>query len=255
MSECAQTLCVATYNIHGGLGRDRRVDFERVADVILDLDADVIALQEVETPATVPYGAMGLVHRLDQQGYHSVHGPTLRSERGSYGNVLITRLPVMRHFGHDLSEPGREPRGLIEAHLSLSGHVAGHGVPVPRQELHCCATHLGLRGWERRRQIERLVERIDRCRPQGFFRSPVVLLGDFNEWHRRSGRLRPIQERLETAPLRPTYPSYWPLLPLDRIWFGGGLRVEHLDAVTTGAARIASDHLPLRATLVLGGTT
>jgi len=254
MSECARTLCVATYNIHRGLGRDRHLDFERVANVILDLDADIIALQEVETPATIVDGAIALVHRLGEQGYQAVHGPTIRSKRGSYGNVLLSRLPVMRHFGHDLSQAGREPRGLIEAHLSLNGCVAGQSVRPRGQELRCWATHLGLRRWERRRQIERMVERIARDRRGEALQSPVILLGDFNVWNRRPRALRLLEEHLEAAPLRATYPSYWPLLPLDRIWFGGGLRVQRLEVLKTRAARIASDHLPLRATLMLSGT-
>lgn len=251
MSECARTLRVATYNIHRGLGRDGRLDPERIANVVLALDADIIALQEVETPAAVAPGAVALLHRLRQQGYASVLGPTMLSERGSYGNVLLSRLPVQVHRGHDLGQPGREPRGLIEASLRFDGRAAGQSGSTRGQEVLCLATHLGLCRWERRRQVERLVERIDALCPQGCFQSPVILLGDFNEWRRRARCLSPINERLHSSTPRPTYPSYWPLLPLDRIWFGGGLRLGQLKVVKTGAARVASDHLPLRASFVL----
>jgi len=255
MSECTQTLCVATYNIHRGLGRDRRLDHDRVARVILDFDADVVALQEVETPATTAGEAVALVHELREHGYKSLLGPTIRSERSSYGNVLLSRLPVMGNRGHDLSQPGREPRGLIEASLSLDGCVAAQSLSTSHRDLSCFATHLGLQGWERGRQVDRLVEQIDRCGHQRGIRSPIILLGDFNEWQRRSRLLRPIAERLEATPPRPTYPSYWPLLPLDRIWFGGGLRLEQLDVVKTATTRVASDHLPLRASFVVIETT
>jgi endonuclease/exonuclease/phosphatase family metal-dependent hydrolase len=251
MTDQGQTLSVATYNVHRGVGRDRRLDHRRIARLILDLDVDVVALQEVETPGTNAPGAAPLLHPLRQQGYELLLGPTMRSERAAYGNALLSRLPVICHWSRDLSHPGREPRGLIEASLSLDAKGSTGHVPTRNGEIQCFATHLGLDSGERRRQIEWLVEQIDRqCRPAPA-QQPIILLGDFNEWRRRPGRLMPIQARLQGTPARPTYPSCWPLLPLDRIWFGGGLRLQTFEVVKTPTARVASDHLPLRASFAL----
>lgn len=246
MTEAAR-ISVATYNIHRGIGRDGRMDHQRVAGVILGLDADIVALQEVETPASVAPGAVALMHRLAQHGYEPVLGPTMWSERGSYGNALLSRLPVRRHRRHDLSHPGREPRGLIEATLSLKRPGRRWRLPAQGREIRCFATHLGLRARERRAQIRRL----DSHLAKGAGVSPTILMGDFNEWWRRTRRLEPIHARLRPAPTPPTYPGFWPLLPLDRIWLGGGLDLEEVEVVRTGLARIASDHLPLRAVLRL----
>lgn len=248
MLEKAGTLSVATYNIHRGVGRDRRLDHQRIAQAILEMDVDVVALQEVETPAAAA-GSVALLHRLRLQGYEPVLGPTMRSAICSYGNALLSRLPISKHGRHDLSYPGREPRGLIEVSLSLDG-VVGPGAGAQRQ-LACFATHLGLSVRERRQQIRRLIEQVDRQRHRSAEDSPMLLLGDFNEWRRCPRRLKPLAARLQLAPTRPTYPGGWPILPLDRIWFGGGLQLQSLDVIRTGAARTASDHLPLRACFAL----
>ncbi|NEV61382.1 endonuclease/exonuclease/phosphatase family protein [Thiorhodococcus minor] len=243
----ATRISVATYNIHRGVGRDGRMDHQRVAGVILDLDADIVALQEVETPASVAPGAVALMHRLAQQGYEPVLGPTMWSERGSYGNALLSRLPVRRHRRHDLSHPGREPRGLIEATLRLKPPGRHWRLPSQGREIRCFATHLGLRASERSAQIRKLDSLL--ARAAGV--SPTLLMGDFNEWRRRAGRLKQLHARLQPAPTRSTYPGFWPLFPLDRIWLGGGLDLEAVEVVRAGLARVASDHLPLRAVLRL----
>ncbi|WP_369408003.1 endonuclease/exonuclease/phosphatase family protein [Thiocystis violacea] len=110
-------LRVATYNIHRAQGRDGRLDPRRIAEVILSLDADLVALQEVETPhAPAP---IALLSQLIEQGYAPVLGPTMRSDAHHYGNVLLTRLPVRQRARLDLSRPGREPRGLIDVRLGF----------------------------------------------------------------------------------------------------------------------------------------
>ena len=43
-------LTVATWNVHSGVGRDRRYAPGRIAEVVLETGADVIALQEVDGP-------------------------------------------------------------------------------------------------------------------------------------------------------------------------------------------------------------
>lgn len=259
---------IATYNIHRAVGRDRRQNPLRIAETIAALEADLVALQEVETPSHPE--PLILLQRLREHGYEALLGHTMRRGPHHYGNLLLTRLPVSNHRLLDLSQPGREPRGLIEAQLLLGPDPA-----APR--LRCLATHLGLRGWERRRQIAQLSaaldagldaetrpghppehgigQRMGRKSERGPGLARTVLLGDFNEWCPWARRLAPFDRRLRPAPRRASFPAFWPLLALDRIWHGSALRVERLEAVRTTRTQAASDHLPVRAWLRLSDET
>ncbi|MCF7989849.1 MAG: endonuclease/exonuclease/phosphatase family protein [Thiohalocapsa sp.] len=247
MNDGERRIVAATYNIHRCVGADRRGDVERIAGVILALDADVLALQEVET-AHAP-SSQCLLRSLRQHGYVSIAGPTLTNERHHYGNVLLCRLRVLAIERLDISRPGREPRGLVAARLAVPAPTPA-GAPDDVPTLYCVATHLGLRAAERRAQIAQIAARIDRAstRPNC---AGILLLGDFNEWLPWQRRLKPFDERLRRAPARATFPSLRPLLALDRLWYSAGLGLERIEAVGTAAARRASDHLPLRASLWL----
>jgi len=249
MIDKRRSLTVATYNIHRSMGSDRRIDDGRILDVILDLDADLVALQEVETPLKPGPEYVPLMQRLRHQGYRPLLGPTLTSELSTYGNVLLSRLPVKIQRQRNLSYPEREPRGLIEAVMDMSGaNPAGSAVP---SELCCLATHLGLSVAERRCQLARISERLGQLarRPSGM--RPTILLGDFNEWRRHPRRLSAIDAWLQPAPMRRSFPGVFPLFPLDRIWFGGGLTLDALEVIRSPLTRVASDHLPLRASFLL----
>jgi len=225
-------LAVATYNVHGCVGIDRREDVARIAEVLRALDADAIALQELRwQPAQALHVLEDLAARL---GYTPLAGPTLLRPDGHYGNALLTRLPVAAQRLEDLSVPGREPRGALAAELRTA---AG---PVT-----LIATHLGLAPGERRRQMQRLLALVRKSA------KPVVLLGDLNEWFLWGRPLRWLRAHFGRTPAPATFPARWPLIALDRIWVEPAGVLERVEVHAAPPAREASDHLPLRATLAL----
>ncbi len=202
------------------------MSLRRIADVLQQIDADVVGVQEI-------YEAQAefLARELEMQ---LVTGITLHRPGGPYGNALLTRLGLRGVATFDLSVSAREARGGIRVDLDFQD-----------QRLHVFNVHLGLRGRERARQVKWLVERHilwdDRTGPR-------VVIGDLNEWFPgRVGRAL----RREFTSLRPrrTHPALLPLWALDRIYWDHAVQGESLRVHRTREARVASDHLPLVATL------
>lgn len=217
---------IATYNIHGAVGADGRFLPERIADVLREFDADIIALQEVPLGGTDWPDVLQLLQQAT--GFISVEGPTTHGTKRRYGNAVLSRYPIIATRNIDLSFGSREPRGALDADINCHGHP-----------LRVVATHLGLRPAERRAQIQTLLEAFDTDR------MPVILLGDINEWFAWGRTLRALVSHFESVPAPRTFPSRWPVFALDRIWISPRHRLVHVDVHATPLARVASDHLPL----------
>jgi endonuclease/exonuclease/phosphatase family metal-dependent hydrolase len=228
-----ESLVVGSYNVHRCVGRDGQCDPERTAVVINELGARVVALQGVESRAHIDSGVdqfelLGHLARLD-----TIAGPILCDDRGHYGNALLTDLPTRRIRRVDLSVPGREPRGALDAELEGS-----------EGPLRVLTTHLGM-GWrERRIQIRRILELLSMEAA-----TPVVLLGDMNAWLPLAHGLAPLDRYLGSSAKVPTFPSWLPLFSLNRIWTRPVGILGSLRTHRSRVARLASRRLPVRAEL------
>lgn len=232
----ASILRVASYNVHACVGRDGCCDADRVAAVIRELDADVVALQEVLSDDAAD-GPDQFAHLADALGLHAVEGPTLHRAGARYGNALLTRLPVLDVDRLDLSVTRRESRGAVAVDLGWND-----------LRVRVVATHLGLVRSERRRQVALLLDWLD----DPTARQPAalqVLAGDINEWIPYAGTLRSLDGRFGRAPTVRSFPAHRPLLRLDRIWVEPLHALRRLDAHRSPLARRASDHLPVLAEL------
>ncbi len=228
-------LTVASYNIHGCVGRDGRRDVERVARVIESLDADIIALQEVESRRPSPGQPLQMDVLGHLVGLEAISGPTIERADGHYGNALLTRFCPRAVRKLDLTFRRREPRGAIDVDFEVEG------TPV-----RVIGTHLGLLPRERRHQVQRILEAVA---DQG--EGLTVLLGDINEWLVAGRPLRWLHRRFGESHARRTYPAWLPVFALDRIWVHPKGALLRFEAKCTAEARAASDHLPVRAVLAL----
>jgi endonuclease/exonuclease/phosphatase family metal-dependent hydrolase len=220
---------VASYNIHKCAGLDGRVDLDRIAHVIREIDADLIGVQEVFRPQ-----ALGLAERL---GVEVAMGPTRERDGQLYGNAILTRLAVRGSRTFDLSRPDREPRGGIRLDLALADGLL----------LHLFNVHFGLKIRERAAQVRMLVrEHILHDELTG----PRVVVGDLNEWFWFPGAVgRTLRRELHGPRIRRTHPAPLPLFPLDRIYWDRELAADGFHVHRSRLARVASDHLPVVARL------
>lgn len=234
-------LRIATYNIHRSRGMDRRTMPARIATVIREMNADVVALQEVIGAGPTGAGQAEEIGAAVGMGWvmHSVR--QLRNHQ--FGNVVLSRFPIVHHGQYDLSWRTCEERACQRADLDV-----GEGCL-----LHIYNVHLGTAVLERRYQAGRLAAFVHDHRIKG----PKVILGDFNEWMKglATKTLSALFKSIDIAEhlqRKRTYPGIFPVLHLDHIYYEGDVTVRGMELVRTRTALMASDHLPLVANFRIG---
>jgi len=226
---------VATYNIHTCIGVDRRYDPGRIATVLREIDADIACLQEVDARRGSDRHHDQWAYLGEVTGRRVITGMGIRERLGRFGNAILTRFPALTARAIDLSVSGYEPRGAIDADLLIGDRV-----------VRVIATHFGLHAVERRLQANRLMAVLgEPLAANRRLADAVLLMGDLNEWRGRSGAIRLLDRRLGPSAAARTFPSWLPVLALDRIYAEGPAVLRDLYVYRSPLARLASDHLPL----------
>jgi endonuclease/exonuclease/phosphatase family metal-dependent hydrolase len=232
-------LTVGSYNIHGCVGTDRRYDLERVAGVIRELGCDTVGLQEVDGKPGLQSASLQLLDLANATGMTpiAVGTHTVTPQRIRKTNALLTSREVRSVRSYDLTFGGFEPRSALDVELSVGARA-----------VRVIVTHLGLDGGERRFQVRKLLALFNVISE----RQPVVLLGDINEWFPIGRPLRWLHGALGKAPSGGSFPVWAPVLALDRIWSRPTRALRTFEVHRSPAARVASDHYPVRANIETG---
>jgi endonuclease/exonuclease/phosphatase family metal-dependent hydrolase len=226
---------VASYNMRKAIGTDRRRRPERTLDVLNELDADLIALQEADRRFGSRSSAVPLRMIEEHSDYKPVPLDTRAGSIGWHGNALLVRKSVEVLEGHMLHLPSLEPRGAVCADIRVDGTA-----------LRVVGMHLDLSGLWRRRQAHFILAHIaGRELPL-----PSVLMGDLNEWSTRGGCLRDFAAHHHFAPCGRSFHARRPIAQLDRIMVSPELAIVASGAHASATARRASDHLPVWAELM-----
>lgn len=226
----------ASYNIHKCVGTDRKFNPERIAAVIAEIGADVIALQETDKRFGDRSGLLDLAAIERETGLVPVPVENGHNGHGWHGNLVLVRAGLLRNL-HLVRLPGLEPRGALVADLDL-----------PAGSVRVVAAHLGLLRRSRRLQVDRLLAHAAETTDH-----PTVLMGDLNEWRR--GQTSALHGFIPSfGPMdrgTPSFPAYFPVFALDRIMARPNRILGPVEAHATPLARRASDHLPIKARIRL----
>jgi endonuclease/exonuclease/phosphatase family metal-dependent hydrolase len=235
------TVRLLTLNAHQGFNalRRRRLLLE-IRAALRDSAADLVFLQEVGGD----HGEAGPEEHYEtlaeQVWPQYAYGRNAVVRGGHQGNAVLSKHPISQWRNVDVSVGRAEPRGLLHCVINVAG-----------TPLHAVCVHLGLRETHRRHQADRLVELIQSVPPT----APLVVAGDFNDWrgkvHRRLVEASGLEEASRDAAASParTFPAWWPLLRIDRIY------VRHVRHRAVPLPRrpwsALSDHVPVAADVML----
>ncbi|MBC2778766.1 endonuclease/exonuclease/phosphatase family protein [Parasphingopyxis marina] len=229
-------LKLASYNIHKGIGLDRRRNPDRIVSVLNEIDADIVALQEADRRFGSRKSAIPPLLLEDHSDYRAVPLDVQVDSMGWHGNAILVRKSAQLLVHDILHIPSLEPRGAVMAQVETGG-------------LRLCVfgMHLDLSGLWRRRQAVAMLRHADH-HDGGL---PLVMMGDLNEWAASGGCLRDFGRRLSFAECGRSFHARRPVGKLDRIMHCDRLRVIDSGVHDTTISRRASDHLPVWATVEL----
>lgn len=229
---------IATYNIHKCVGMDRKYSPERIVEVLRELDADVIALQEVLCHTGLTKRDHQAEFIAEELGMDFRLGENRKIDGGEYGNAILSRLPIGKHQNHDITVSKYEPRGCMHAEI-----IVGERAP-----LHFINIHMGTSFFERRKQVHKILAEHVLHHPELSGRR--IVAGDFNEWiNGVTTRLfrssfESVDPKLHLGTTR-SFPGYLPLVHLDHVYFDDSFSLKSANLHRSKTSLVASDHLPI----------
>lgn len=233
------SLRIMTYNIHVGVGMDKKLDLQRIADVIKKEKPDLVGLQEVDRGVKRTEGRDEIVELAGLTGMQYAFAHNLDYQGGQYGVAVLSRFPI-RSIDHRKYENRREAerRGMLRVEVDIgAGKI-----------INFVNTHLDYQFAD-----GRLFEAEQMLRFLQDVKGPLIVVGDFND--EPSGTTYKLMtDKFEDAWVQSkakgvglSYPADMPVKRIDYIF---SRRTDNIKAkkawvVTT----LASDHIPVVANL------
>lgn len=227
---------VASYNIRKSIGTDRRRQPDRIMQILAEVDADIVALQEVDRRFGQRATTLSPDLIVDFTNYMPVRFGIREQSLGWHGNVLLVKKGIEVRNPQRIELPAFEPRGAVLADVVIGGAT-----------LRIVGMHLGLLGNSRMKQAEAIVAHLEKLENH----MPTIIMGDLNQWAENGKSLVAFARHHDVIPLGPSFHSRRPMLQLDRIITSRDFRLEAAGVHRTALARTGSDHLPVWATLSL----
>jgi endonuclease/exonuclease/phosphatase family metal-dependent hydrolase len=226
---------VASYNIRKAIAADRRRRPERILEVLAEIKADIVLLQEADRRFGARQSAIPFSMLAEHSAYRPVPFDMRHGSMGWHGNAILVGpgVEIVRH--QPLHLPALEPRGAVMADVRVKGKA-----------LRLVGMHLDLSGLWRRRQARAILTELG----QQADMLPTLLGGDLNEWG-LGGCLRDFGLHFHALPLGPSFHARGPVGKLDRMFVSDGIAVETCGVHRSLLARNASDHLPVWARIRL----
>jgi endonuclease/exonuclease/phosphatase family metal-dependent hydrolase len=247
---------ILSYNIHKGFSfGNTRFVLGKMRENLRLVDPDLVLLQEVlgshdgharrvrDWPKESQFEYLA-----DTLWPHHAYGKNAVYDEGHHGNALLSKNEIMMWENIDVSNNRLERRGML--------HAVVHS-PECNRDVHVICLHLDLFEGGRERQVARLSERIEKTVPHD---APLIVAGDFNDWKERAGRI--LEQQLDLVEIHKcvhgyharSYPSWWPFLPLDRMYCRG-LQPVSADCLSGAPWCDLSDHAAYLAELRFAPST
>lgn len=243
---------ILTYNIHKGFTTGNiRFVLHQMRDQLRRADVDIVFLQEIQGEHNRRSSRISNWPDATQFEFlaesiwpHYTYGKNAIYNSGHHGNAILSKYPFVFWENINVSSLRQASRSVLHGVIELGKKL----LPV-----HLLCIHFDLVASERERQLNRLNQHIVEHVPRD---QPLIVAGDFNDWHNRADRhltgglqLNEVFRELNGRHAR-TYPAWMPMLPLDRIYYRNLLPVE-CECLHYSPWHRLSDHAPLYACLNL----
>lgn len=230
-------LKIICFNIHGGYDMKGHRDLRRLHDLMQNYNIDIGVFQEIETRPSRGGTDSDINSLAGPERPHHLPGLAMKEGEGWYGNLIVSRYPILRGLVHNLELiRSFEPRNAVDALIDS-----------PLGKIRVIGTHLSLTPWERWSEIRSLISLMDKVDETE--KNPLLLMGDINEWRSRSRLLRHLGERMESVTCGRSFPSRYPLFRLDRVWQDNCPFFVKAETLHTREMWHLSDHLPVIITI------